>query len=54
MRVSEIYEVVCANCGGTLELPAGPVDRCELIPCPRCSMVLRIEFRPADLVERAA
>ncbi|HUQ91090.1 MAG TPA: hypothetical protein VM120_05355, partial [Bryobacteraceae bacterium] len=46
MRETEVYELVCGECGNRVEFAAGPSRTCELAQCPRCTAALRIAWRP--------
>jgi hypothetical protein len=41
----EIYKLICAHCGATIELTAGRSDSAERRACPRCAAELEICWR---------
>ena len=52
MNLFEVYKLVCA-CGETVEIPAGPANTPERLPCPRCGVELDIDWRAAGPLFRS-
>ena len=45
---TETYKLTCHSCHREVVLPAAAPDRAEMLACPNCKQVLRIEWRGGD------